>query len=59
MKSIEKKLSADRFIRVHRSYIVAIDNINSIDDNTIVIGKQLIPIGYVYKESLIKKLNLL
>jgi two-component system, LytTR family, response regulator len=59
MKSIENKLSPEKFIRVHRSYIVSIDNINSIDDNTIVINKQLIPVGYVYKEKLIKQLNLL
>lgn len=59
MKSIENKLSPDKFIRVHRSYIVSIDNINSIDDNTILINKQLIPVGYVYKEKLIKQLNLL
>lgn len=59
MKAIENKLAADKFIRVHRSYIVAIDNINSIDDNTIVINKQLIPIGFVYKENLTKRLNLL
>lgn len=59
MKTIEKKLNQNKFIRVHRSYIVSIDNINSIDDNMIVINDQLIPVGYVYKESLIKKLNLL
>lgn len=59
MKTMENKLSPDKFIRVHRSYIISIDNINSIDDNTIVIHKQLIPIGYVYKENLIKRLNLL
>ncbi len=59
MKSIEGKLSSDKFIRVHRSYIVSLDNISSIDDNTIVINKQLIPVGYVYKENLLKTLNLL
>ena len=59
MKSIESKLSSEKFVRVHRSYIVSIDNIGSIDDNTIVINKQLIPVGYVYKENLLKQLNLL
>ncbi|MGZ4035283.1 MAG: LytR/AlgR family response regulator transcription factor [Bacteroidia bacterium] len=59
MKTIENKLDPDKFVRVHRSYIVSIDNINSIDDNTIVINKQLIPVGYVYKENLMKQLNLL
>ncbi len=59
MKAMESKLSPDKFIRVHRSYIVSIDNINSIDDNTIKINKPLIPVGYVFKESLLKRLNLL
>ncbi|HLC82978.1 MAG TPA: LytTR family DNA-binding domain-containing protein [Bacteroidia bacterium] len=59
LKAIENKLDSDKYVRVHRSYIVSIDNINSIDDNTIVINKQLIPIGLVHKENLTKKLNLL
>jgi len=59
MKSIEKKLPPQVFIRVHRSFIVSLDNITSIDDNAIVINKQLIPIGAIYKENLTKKLNLL
>lgn len=59
MKTIENKLSSDKFIRVHRSFIISIDNITSIDDNVIVIGKQLIPIGAVYKENLTKRLNFL
>ncbi|MES2285839.1 MAG: LytTR family DNA-binding domain-containing protein [Bacteroidota bacterium] len=59
MKTVENKLGDDKFIRVHRSYIISISNINSIDDNIIVINKQLIPVGQVYKEKLIKRLNLL
>lgn len=59
LKSIENKLSSDKYIRVHRSYIVSLENINSIDDNTILVNKQLIPVGFVYKENLTKRLNLL
>jgi DNA-binding LytR/AlgR family response regulator len=59
MKMIESKLASDKFVRVHRSFIVAIDSISSIDDNVVVIGKQLIPVGAVYKENLTKHLNLL
>ena len=58
MKSIENKLANDKFIRVHRSYIISIDSIHSIDDNVIIINKQLIPVGYVYKENLVRRLNL-
>lgn len=59
MKLIENKLPSDRFIRVHRSFIVSINSITSIDDNVIVIEKQLIPIGAVHKESLMKRLKFL
>ncbi len=59
MKIVEGKLPADKFIRVHRSYIVSLDKINSIDDTVIVIGSKLIPVGAVYKENLTKRLNLL
>jgi two-component system, LytTR family, response regulator len=59
MKGIEKKLPPDIFIRVHRSFIVSIFSINSIDDATIVTDKKLIPVGAMYKENLMKRLNLL
>ncbi len=59
MKTIESKLDSHTFIRVHRSFIVSINQITLVDDSTIVIGKQLIPIGGVYKEHFAKKLNLL
>lgn len=59
LKVIESKLPPDKFIRVHRSYIIAIDNITAIDDNVVIIGKQLIPVGAVYKENLTKRLNFL
>jgi two-component system LytT family response regulator len=59
MKAIEKKLSPNLFIRVHRSFMVSLNKIASIDDNVIVINKQLIPVGAIYKDALSKKLNLL
>jgi two-component system, LytTR family, response regulator len=59
MKAIEGKLDPAKFIRVHRSFIIAIDNITSIDDSVIEINKQLISIGAVYKDNLTKRLNLL
>jgi two-component system LytT family response regulator len=59
MKMIESKLPSEKFIRVHRSFIVSLETINTIDDGTIVINKQLIPIGAVYRDNLSKRLNLL
>jgi DNA-binding LytR/AlgR family response regulator len=59
MKEIEAKLSDVDFIRVHRSFIVRLDKIESIEDNFIVIIGKNISIGRAYKEELIKRLNLL
>lgn len=51
MKKIEDKLPSDRFIRIHRSYIVSIVKIEKIEKNRVVFGKKMIPIGNQYKES--------
>ena len=59
MKGIESKLPPSVFVRVHRSYIVNINRINSIEDGTLTIGQKLIPVGVTYKEKLMNTLNLL
>ena len=59
MKDIISKLSAEDFVRVHRSFIVRIDKIESIEDNYIVINQKQINIGKAYKDDLTQKLNLL
>lgn len=49
MKAVEQMLPSEKFLRIHRSYIVAIDKINKIDRNDCVyIGKEIIhvPEGY-------------
>lgn len=58
MKKMEDKLPPDRFIRVHRSFIVAVKRIKSVSGNKIEIGhEQKIPIGKNYKSSLFDYLN--
>lgn len=59
LKSIEEKLPASKFIRVHRSYIVALQKIDFIQDGVISIGKASIPVAETYKSTLNKRLNLL
>lgn len=50
LKAIEEKLPDDRFCRVHRSHIVAIDKIESVENNRIKIADQLIPISETYQD---------
>jgi DNA-binding LytR/AlgR family response regulator len=52
MKSIEEKLPSDRFVRVHKSFIIAIDKIISIRKGKISINNVHVPISEHYKENL-------
>jgi DNA-binding LytR/AlgR family response regulator len=60
MKDIEKKLPADEFIRVHRSFIVRLDKIAAIEQPNLILenDKKVIPIGGSYKEELQNRINL-
>ena len=51
MSDMEKLLSPKQFIRVHKSFIVAIAHIKAIYGNTIEAGKATIPIGSSYKNN--------
>lgn len=57
MKSLEEMLPKDRFIRVHRSYIVQPKKFKTIERNRIVFGKEYIPISDSYKEAFQDFLN--
>jgi DNA-binding LytR/AlgR family response regulator len=59
LKSIEEKLPLNKFLRIHRSYIVSLQKIDFIQDGVISIGKASIPVAETYKSSLNKRLNLL
>ncbi len=57
MKAIEERLPKNKFIRVHRSYIVHLDKINRFEDNMIRLGEKVIPVSRSCKENLLKHLN--
>lgn len=52
MKAMEERLPSDRFLRVHRSFIVQTSMIKVIEHNRIVFGKTYIPISDTYKAAL-------
>ena len=54
MKVIEEKLPIDKFIRVHKSFIISISNIESIRKNRIKIDNTEIPISDHYRDNLFK-----
>ncbi|GAB3539035.1 LytTR family DNA-binding domain-containing protein [Pontibacter brevis] len=54
MNKMMEKLPDSRFLRVHRSFIVSLQKIDSIEKSRIRIGSKEIPIGEVYKEQFLK-----
>ena len=51
LKELEEKLPSRRFMRVHRSFIVALDKITSMTKNSLQIGKKTIAVGDQYKDA--------
>ncbi len=50
LKAIEPQLPRSRFIRIHKSFIVAIENITTIRKNSVFIKEMELPIGETYRE---------
>jgi DNA-binding LytR/AlgR family response regulator len=59
LKSIEDKLPSLKFMRVHRSYIVALNKIDYIEEGVISINGIAIPVADAYRTALNNRLNLL
>jgi DNA-binding LytR/AlgR family response regulator len=51
MKGLAETLPAERFLRIHKSFIVAIDRISTISRNRVMIGDKWIPVGENYREA--------
>jgi two-component system, LytTR family, response regulator LytT len=59
LKKIEDKLPKDLFLKVHRSFIINTKKIIDIEDNSVLIGKEVIPVSRTNRPELMKRLNLL
>ena len=55
LSSLEKQFPQERFMRVHKSYLVALNKIDTLEGNQIAIGKQLIPVSRSIKEQLMHR----
>ena len=58
MKNMEELLPADKFIRVHKSYIINSDKIDFLEKARVVINKEYIPVGDTYKDKLKERLGI-
>jgi two-component system LytT family response regulator len=57
MRAIEEKFPPSQFLRVHRSFIVNINCIQSLEDNSLSLKDKHIPVGQTYLRSVLQRLN--
>lgn len=59
LKAVEERLPSSKFFRVHRSYIVAVDKIDTIQNAVLLIGGKAIPVADAYRGALNRRMNIL
>jgi DNA-binding LytR/AlgR family response regulator len=57
LSAITEKLSLEKFIRIHRSFTISIDKVNSIEGNCVEIDGKLIPISREQRQEVLKRLR--
>lgn len=58
LKNAEEKLPTSNFVRVHRSYIIALDKIDTLQEGGLVINGKFLPIADAYRKSLNQRMNI-
>jgi DNA-binding LytR/AlgR family response regulator len=51
-KTLESELPAEKFLRIHKSYIVAVASITAVRKNSVFIGELELPVGETYRDAL-------
>jgi DNA-binding LytR/AlgR family response regulator len=59
LKLVEERLPASKFLRVHRSYIAAINKIDTVQDGALVINGKPVPVADAFRAALNKRMNIL
>lgn len=59
LRKVQDKLPSKTFFKVHRSFIINITEIIDLEDNTVLVRKEVIPVSRSNKNNLVEKLNLL
>jgi DNA-binding LytR/AlgR family response regulator len=59
LKAVEERLPVPAFLRVHRSYIIAISKIDTVQEGAIIINGKPIPVADAYRSALNKRMNIL
>lgn len=56
MSGLERQLPTDRFMRVHKSYLVSLPNVSSIEGHTLFVGPHKIPVSRSLREAVTRKI---
>ncbi len=59
LKTVEERLPTSRFLRVHRSYLVAIEKIDSVEGGALIINRKPVPVADAYRSALNKRMNIM
>lgn len=59
LKAVEERLPGTKFFRVHRSYVVAVSKIDTIQNGVLIINGKSIPVADAYRGSLNRRMNIL
>ena len=59
LRAVEQRLPPERFLRVHRSYMVAVDKIDTIQEGVLIISGKPVPVADAYRSHLNKRMNIL
>lgn len=57
LKGIEKQLPEKQFVKIHKSFLVSIPAISSVEDDEVIVGKIRLPIGRVYKTVFLRRIS--
>lgn len=59
LRNLEEKISSDLLMRVHRSYMINLKHIDSIEDNCLAINRKVIPVSRTYWNEFLKRVNVI
>ena len=59
LKAVEERLPSNLFLRVHRSYIIAVGKIDTLQEGALIINGKPIPIADAYRNTLNRRMNIL
>lgn len=59
LKSVEDKIPKSIFLRVHRSFIINLSKVDTVEGNTLIIDKKFVPVSDAYKATLNKRMRIL